>query len=178
MTIVTKKGDGGQTALRYGRAVSKSDLRVESYGTIDELGSSIGFAKALMRLQPEMVEHAELLHTVQSQLLAVGADLATTADDHVSKNRPQFCDAFLDWLDEEIKKLEPLVKMDGFVLPGANPESGAIHVARTVSRRAERSVLHLLDIEEDPAVRKMLPYLNRLSDFLWLLGELVAQEKE
>ncbi|MEQ9822810.1 MAG: cob(I)yrinic acid a,c-diamide adenosyltransferase [Puniceicoccaceae bacterium] len=175
MTIVTKKGDGGHTSLRYGRPVSKTDARVEAYGTVDELGSALGFAKALLREEPKTTGYGELLHTVQSQLLSVGADLATTAEDHASRNKAQFNPAFLDWLDAEIAKLEKIVKMNGFVLPGANPPSGYVHLARTVARRAEREVLRLLQVEECEQVRSMLPYLNRLSDFLWLLGERLAQ---
>ncbi len=176
MTIVTKKGDGGQTALRYGRAVSKTDLRVEAYGTVDELSSTLGFAKALIRQGSEASVCADLLQTIQSQLLSVGADLATTTEDHLAKNKPQYNPAFLDWLDAEVVKLEKVVKMTGFVLPGVNPVSGAIHVSRTVARRAERAVLRMLEVEDDAAVRIMLPYLNRLSDFLWLLGEYIAQK--
>ena len=176
MSIVTKKGDGGQTALRYGRPVPKTSLRVEAYGTIDELGSHLGFAKALIREKSTSIACAELLQTIQSQLLCVGADLATSAQDHLDKNKPQYNEAFLGWIESEVQKLEKIVKMDGFILPGANVASAAIHVARTVSRRAERCVLHLLESEDDPAVRKLLPYLNRLSDFLWLLGEKFAQE--
>lgn len=176
MSIVTKKGDGGQTALRYGRPVSKTSLRVEAYGTIDELGSQLGFAKALIKEQSSSIACAEQLNTIQSQLLNVGADLATSAQDHVNKNKPQYNEAFLHWLETEVAKLEKIVRMDGFVLPGANSISAAIHVARTVSRRAERCVLSLLETEDDPAVRKMLPYLNRLSDFLWLMAEKFAQQ--
>lgn len=177
MTIVTKKGDGGNTSLRYGKPVGKTDDRVEAYGTVDELGSAIGFAKSLAHERGDFVVYFDLLHTIQSQLLSVGADLATTPEDHEVKNRPQYEDSFLQWLDEEIDKLEKEVKMTGFVLPGANPVSGAIHLARTIARRAERSVIHILDKSEEPAVRKLLPYLNRLSDFLWLLGERTAQVK-
>lgn len=176
MSIVTKKGDGGQTALRYGRAVSKTSLRVEAYGTLDELGSQLGFAKALIKERSASIACAEQLNTVQSQLLNVAADLATSAQDHVEKNKALYDEAFLKWLETEIAKLEKVVKMNGFVLPGVNSISAAIHVARTVSRRAERCVLHLLDTEEDPAVRRLLPYLNRLSDYLWLMGEKFAQE--
>lgn len=175
MTIVTRKGDAGRTALRYGRPVPKTDLRVEAYGTVDELGSAIGFAKALLRDHPETSVFGELLHTVQSQLLSVGADLATTAEDHAQRKQPQFNPVFLEWLDAEVERLEKVVKMNGFVLPGVNPPSAAVHVARTVARRAEREVLRLLEVEESEAVRRMLPYLNRLSDFLWLLGERLAQ---
>ena len=177
MTIVTKKGDGGNTALRYGKPVSKTAYRVEAYGTIDELGSAIGFAKALANERGKFVLYTDLLHTIQSQLLSVGADLATAPEDHEAKNRPQYEDSFLQWLDAEVAKLEKEVKMTGFVLPGVNPVSGAIHMARTIARRAERSVIRILEESEEPAVRRMLPYLNRLSDFLWLLGERTAQIK-
>jgi len=176
MSIVTKKGDGGQTALRYGRKVSKTSLRVEAYGTLDELGSQLGFAKALIKEKSKSVVCAEQLNTVQSQLLKVAGDLATSAEDHVEKNKPLYDEVFLKWLEAEIENLEKIVRMNGFVLPGENSISAAIHVARTVSRRAERCVLNLLETEEDPAVRRILPYLNRLSDYLWLLGEKFAQE--
>jgi cob(I)alamin adenosyltransferase len=171
MTIVTKKGDGGETCLRYGRPVSKASDRVEAYGNVDELGSALGLAKAYARQSDPEGNPAKLIETVQSQLLAVGADLATTPEDHAAKARPQYQEAFLGWLDDEIQSLERVVKMDGFVLPGVNVLSASIHIARTVCRRAERCVIRLLEHGEEPAVRRMLPYLNRLSDFLWLLGE-------
>ena len=118
---------------------------------------------------------SDVLNTIQSQLLSVGADLATAPEDHAKKNKPQFNESFLTWIETEISKIEGEVKMDGFVLPGANPTSAAIHLARTISRRAERRALAVLTENEEPAVRRMMPYLNRLSDYLWLLGELTAK---
>jgi cob(I)alamin adenosyltransferase len=174
MSITTKKGDAGKTALRFGRRVSKSDLRVEAYGTVDELGSQLGFSKALLRSQDPNSIYIELLDTIQSQLLSVGGDLATTAEDHANKESPLYKTEFLDWLDEQTVELEKQVKMDGFVLPGTNMFSASMHVARTVCRRAERRTTTLAESGDEPAVERTLPYLNRLSDFLWLLAEKTA----
>jgi cob(I)alamin adenosyltransferase len=176
MTIVTKKGDGGATCLRYGRPVSKSDDRVEAYGTVDELGSALGLAKAFCRDSDPAGPWVSIIERIQDQLLAVGADLATTPEDHARKAKPQFRPECLEWLESEVAVLEKQVRMEGFVLPGANPPSAAFHVARTVCRRAERQVTRLLERSEEPAVRVLLPYLNRLSDFLWLAGERLAQQ--
>ena len=175
MSIVTKKGDSGNTSLRYGKKVLKTEDRVEAYGTIDELSSAIGLAKGLASEKENLTAFVVTLNTIQSQLLNVGGDLATDPADHESRKKPLYQDAYLTWVETEISHLEKEVKMDGFVLSGVNPTSGAIHLARTICRRAERRILSILDKEEEPNVRKLLPYINRLSDFLWLLGERIAQ---
>ncbi|MCG8524996.1 MAG: cob(I)yrinic acid a,c-diamide adenosyltransferase [Opitutales bacterium] len=175
MSIVTKKGDSGNTSLRYGKKVPKTEDRVDAYGTIDELSSAIGLAKAFAKDTENLESLVVTLNTIQSQLLNVGGDLATDPTDHEIRQKPLYQEAYLSWMESEIAIIEKEVKIDGFVLSGVNPTSGAIHLARTICRRAERCILRILEKEEEPVVRQMLPYINRLSDFLWLLGERTAQ---
>jgi len=176
MGIVTKKGDGGETSLRYGRRVQKTANSVEAYGTVDELGSFIGFAKALLREMSEQRESVDHLSQIQSHLFAIGGDLATSPEDR-ARGKSLYEPAVLEWLDQETSKLESRVEMKGFVVPGEDRISASLHIARAVSRRAERDVLKAVSESEDDPLKIILPYLNRLSDFLWLLAESVARKE-
>lgn len=163
MKIYTKTGDKGTTSLIYGTRVSKNDARVEAYGTCDETNSMIGLA--LSYLQGEYFtgkeEMFEILHKIQTVLFHVGAELATPAGKEVK------------WtLDEkDISELEKIIdswdaalpQLTNFILPGGHQAGAALHVARTVARRAERQAVEIGEV--NPLV---LSYLNRLSDFLFV----------
>jgi cob(I)alamin adenosyltransferase len=166
--IYTRKGDKGETALFGGRPVSKDDIRVEAYGTVDELNSVIGLAVA--QLPEVMADWREPLLSIQSDCFALGAILATpkigaTKPEHIPvlpDARVEQMEAWIDSLDEE---LEPL---QAFVLPGGSELAATLHVARSVCRRAERRVVTLAGREElEPVI---VQYLNRLSDFLFTLA--------
>jgi len=165
MSISTKRGDGGQTSLAGGRRVSKGGLRVEAYGTIDELISSIGAARSICE-DPEI---AELAKGLQRELFKVSSAIATAPD----KKVPEISSSAVEELTEHVYRLE---KVDGILsdwsIPGEHPASAAFDVSRTVCRRAERDVVRLIESGEkvQPTV---LSYLNRLSDLLWLIGRLI-----
>lgn len=163
-SIATKRGDSGQTSLVGGVRVSKSALRVETYGTVDELNSAIGFARSIS----EDREVCASALRIQRELFTLGSLLATPAG---CRQGPSPLDpATLDTLTGEVHALEESkeILLD-WSIPGGHPAGAAFDVARTVCRRAERCVVRLSESgEEVPPV--VLSYLNRLSDLLWLFG--------
>jgi cob(I)alamin adenosyltransferase len=166
MSISTKRGDGGQTGLAGGIRVSKSDLRVESYGSIDELNTVLGFARSIC----EDKEIAAWTETIQRTLFRVGSALATPPE---SKKQPPIISPqdleVLDDLTQKLQAREDLSSADPLTHPGR--QSAAYASARTVCRRAERAAVRF--VESGGAVQPtILPYLNRLSDVLRLLSRL------
>ena len=169
MRIYTRTGDDGGTALFGGGRVPKDNDRVEAYGDVDELNASLGMARAV----ETMPRIDEVLVPVQRDLFAIGALLATPDHD---KMQQQLAKARVDEdrivqleraIDEAESELEPL---KAFIVPGGTPKSAALHVARTVCRRAERRVVHLA--REIPLPPLVVVYLNRLSDLLFVLARL------
>ncbi len=163
-SIATKHGDRGQTSLIGGVRVSKSSLRVETYGTVDELNSTIGFARSIC--DDESVCESAL--RIQRELFNVGAILATPSS--TRRAIIPLDPASLDMLTAEVHSLENSKEIViDWAVPGGNPASAAFDMARTVCRRAERCVVRLSESGEavDPVI---LSYLNRLSDLLWLFG--------
>jgi cob(I)alamin adenosyltransferase len=165
--IYTRTGDKGDTALFGGGRVPKDDARVEAYGDIDELNAALGMARSI-EMMPRI---DEVLVPVQRDLFSIGALLATPDHD---KMREQLGKARID--DDRIKQLErhiddgesELEPLRAFIIPGGTPKAAALHVARTVCRRAERRVVKLAhDVELPPLV---VIYLNRLSDLLFVLA--------
>ena len=177
MQIYTKTGDNGTTALYGGTRVLKNDLRIEAYGTVDELNSYLG----LIRDQKEAVTERLFLIEIQKNLLHVGAILATPPEKAVLKNGKQRLDIakmtseqLLEQAMDEMN--ENLPEMTHFVLPGGQSIVSYCHVARCICRRAERFIVALHQEEEvAPAVLK---YINRLSDYLFVLARKFAFENE
>lgn len=164
MKIYTRTGDDGTTSLFSGGRVPKHHLRVESYGTIDELNSVLG----VVRSQQPSQQTDSYLSRIQHQLFNLGADLATPLDAR-SSYVVRMDEAKVMWLEESIDALtESLPPLTAFILPGGSPAAASIHVARTVCRRAERLVTALR--EHEPVGDHVQPYLNRLSDFLFVLA--------
>lgn len=164
MKIYTKTGDDGTTSLFSGGRVPKTNLRVESYGTVDELNSALGLARAF---QPSAAVDG-WLSQVQRQLFHLGADLATPLDAS-SQWVVRMDAATVAWLETRIDEMTAaLPPLTNFILPGGSLAAAQLHVARTVCRRAERLVVALQEYEAigDHA----LVYLNRLSDFLFTLA--------
>ena len=166
MKIYTRTGDAGQTGLVGGGRVSKTHPRVEAYGDVDELNAALGLARSI-ELMPRV---DEIIVPVQRDLFAIGALLATPDHD---KMKRQLEKASIDErrireleqaIDDGDAELEPL---RSFIVPGGTPKAAALHVARTVCRRAERRVV-ALDQDELPAI--VVVYLNRLSDLLFTLA--------
>jgi cob(I)alamin adenosyltransferase len=174
--IYTKTGDDGSTGLLYGGRISKADLVTEAYGTTDEAVAGMGLARALC---DDDGLRAELLR-LQRELFVVGADLATNPEerDRLEADVSLVTEAMVGRLERRIDELvagHPLP--DAFVVPGANPVSAALDVARSVTRRAERQVV-ALDRAERAANPEVGRYLNRLSDLLFVLARVHAGEAE
>lgn len=170
MSIATKRGDGGQTGLAGGIRVSKSDLRVEAYGTIDELNTVLGFARSICTNQAI----ASTVHEIQKTLFRVGSALATPPESR--KPAPPLAAEDVDRLTELVYSIEA---KDGILsdwsLPGAHTESAAFEMARTVCRRAERCIVRL--VESGAQIHpQALPYINRLSDLIWLFARQIELE--
>jgi len=167
MSIATKRGDGGQTGLAGGIRVSKADLRVESYGSVDELNTALGFARSICTDK----EIAAWTEEIQRTLFRVGSALATPPES--KKQPPIVTTEDIDMLTNLVHQIEATEGiLSDWSLPGAYTESAAYEVARTVCRRAERAAVRFIEAGEvvQPTV---LPYLNRLSDLIWLFGRLI-----
>jgi cob(I)alamin adenosyltransferase len=171
MKIYTKTGDTGTTALFGGTRVPKDHIRIESYGTVDELNSHIG----LLRDREMDTHYKEVLIEVQDRLFTVGAILATPPEKAVKKNgelRLQnlgIIDGDIEFLEKEIDSMEEsLPPMTHFILPGGHTTVSYCHIARCVCRRAERLAVHLDHNEQ--VDENAIKYLNRLSDYLFVLA--------
>ncbi len=163
-SISTKKGDAGETALAGGVRVSKASLRVESYGTVDELNAAMGFARAIC----DDEEIREQTKIIQKQLFQIGSTLATQLGNR--RGESPITESMIESLTEQVHKLEAIEGiLSDWSIPGETAAGAAYDVARTICRRAERCVVRLKDAGED-VESNVIPYLNRLSDLLWLFS--------
>ncbi|MDT7602551.1 MAG: cob(I)alamin adenosyltransferase [Acidobacteriota bacterium] len=167
MSIATKAGDAGETGLIGGERVSKADARVEAYGTIDELGAALGFARAICA----DAEVRELTKEIQRELFAVSGAVANPQA--AAREPPYVTDVMIEALTTHVHRIEATEGiLSDWSLPGEHAAAAAYDVARTVCRRAERCVVRLN--ESAPGVPPLVTaYLNRLSDLLWLFGRLL-----
>ena len=170
--IYTKTGDDGTTGLAAGPRRLKSDLRVEAYGTIDEANSAIGLARL------HTTEHADLdqmLMRIQNDLFDLGADLSTPDTGEALAYEPlRIIAGQVERLETEIDSLNAdLQPLRSFVLPGGSPAAAALHLARTITRRAERLMVALARIEGEVVSAEAIAYANRLSDFLFVAARWV-----
>lgn len=170
MKVYTKTGDEGTTGLIGGTRVPKDHVRIEAYGSVDELNAHIGF----LRDQAGMKSYQERLVQIQEQLFTMGSHLAN--DPEKSKMKlPEFLDEFTHDLEKDIDSMEEeLPAMTNFILPGGHPSVSVCHIARCVCRRAERATIalhHSSNINTG-----LMVYLNRLSDYLFVLSRKIAQD--
>ena len=165
--IYTRTGDKGLTRLSTGQPVSKASLRVEAYGGVDETNAFIGVARQHTKADAEL---DALLERIQNDLFDLGADLATPEQNEKPEWEPlRIVDSQVERLEREIDGMNArLSPLTSFVLPAGSPASAALHVARTVCRRAERKVVELMGVEEEIVSDAALKYLNRLSDLLFV----------
>lgn len=177
MKIYTKTGDTGTTALFGGTRVPKDHIRIESYGTVDELNSHIG----LIRDQVIETHHKEILIEIQDRLFTIGAILATPPEKEVKKNgelrlkKLGIIDSDIELLENEMDAMEEaLPQMTHFILPGGHTTVSYCHIARCVCRRAERLAVHL--DHNEPVAENAIKYLNRLSDYLFVLARKLSQD--
>jgi cob(I)alamin adenosyltransferase len=164
--IYTRGGDQGQTSLGDGRRVAKHDARVEAYGTVDEANAAIGLARLHSR---DVIDADAMLARIQNDLFDLGADLCTPEDGRRNEGALRIVAAQVDRLEREIDAMnEHLAPLKSFILPGGSALAAYLHLARTVTRRAERLVVALAEAE--PVNPEAIKYLNRLSDHLFVLG--------
>jgi cob(I)alamin adenosyltransferase len=165
--IYTKRGDTGETSLVGGQRVAKDALRIECYGTIDELNAFVGAAAVALENDPSLASLASILLRVQHELFNLGSILATLPED-VHPRQPQVTEADVRQLESEIDEMNaPLPVLRSFVLPGGSESNVRLHQCRTICRRAERLAIALSRQEQVAPVA--IQYLNRLSDalFVW-----------
>ena len=168
MKIYTKTGDSGETSLYDGKRIKKDDIRVESYGTVDELNSMLGLARNFI----DDNEIVEIVYTIQRELFNVAGELATENTENF-KNR--VTDEQIEYLEKIIDiYLEKIPKVDKFIIPGSNKASASLHVARTICRRAERRILTLK--KEDYVSPVLVKYVNRLSDTIYALARYLESD--
>lgn len=174
MKIYTKTGDKGQTSLVYGTRVSKDAPRVDAYGTCDEANSQIGLALALLPTDESWKGLRHIFHVIQTKLFHIGAELATPPGKKVGwpiqEEDVLFLEQHIDELDAELPALQ------NFILPSGHPAAAAFHVARTVVRRAERATVAIMQTEQVNGIA--LKYLNRLSDFLFVVARYVNHKTD
>ena len=183
--IYTKSGDGGETSLGDGRRVPKTDLRIRAYGGVDELNAVLGLVLASRPSE----EFGRTLSRIQNDLFDVGADLCNPLAASYEYPPLRVKDVWVDELEKDCDRFnDELEKLSSFILPGGTPGSAYLHVARTVTRRAERSAWTALDAYGDEPAPEGSPkgvgginpltakYLNRLSDLLFILGRVANLE--
>ena len=172
--IYTRTGDAGSTRLATGQTVSKSDRRVEAYGAVDETNACVGLARVSLGHDPEL---DAMLARIQNELFDLGADLSTPAKPGEAEGAMlRMTDGQVARLEGEIDQLnERLPPLASFVLPGGTPAAAALHLARTVCRRAEREAVRLVEAGE-PVSGPAMRYLNRLSDLLFVAARWANDE--
>lgn len=174
MKIYTKTGDKGTTALFGGSRVPKHHIRIDAYGTVDELNSFIGLVADYTKNNRQQA----FLRTTQENLFTLGSILAHDPSKpnlkrpDISTEHVELMEMEVDWIDEQ---LEPLVS---FILPGGHPAVSHAHIARTVCRRAERITTLMKEHEPNAVPDVVLEYLNRLSDYLFNLARLIAKDEQ
>jgi cob(I)alamin adenosyltransferase len=168
--IYTKTGDKGTTSLLSGRRVSKSDIRIDAYGTVDELNSYMG----LLADQEVNASRLPLLQQIQEVLFTIGSHLANDPEKPF-QGLPTLGESDVEVLERAMDEMDAkLPEMRNFILPGGHPAVSYGHIARTVCRRSERLVIYLS--QQQPVEEVLIRYLNRLSDFLFVLARMMGKE--
>lgn len=174
--IYTKTGDDGTTSLGNGERRAKCDLRIETYGTIDEANSAIGLARVALAGEPDYARVDAMLLCVQNDLFDLGADLCLPLKAG-SGPALRIVDSQVDRLERKIDELNvELEPLRSFILPGGSPAAAALHLARTVTRRAERLLVALAQTPGEIVEETVLKYVNRLSDFLFVAARYTNQK--
>lgn len=171
MKIYTKTGDKGKTSLISGRRISKSNMQIDAYGTVDELNSWIGLLRDMTTNENRIL----LLNEIQDRLFTIGSLLAADTEKDNKIVLPLLYEDDIALLEKEIDDMDAVLPpMRSFVLPGGHQLVSFCHITRTVCRRAERLVVALGEVQ--PVEEKIITYLNRLSDYLFVLSRKITQE--
>jgi cob(I)alamin adenosyltransferase len=177
--IYTRTGDAGETGLVSGNRTLKSDLRIDLYGELDELNSRIGFCCAQLTTELELQQTVNFLHHVQSAIFDLGSNLACEVEHRATYQLPQISDEFVGDLELEIDKLDAdLEPLKNFILPGGSPLAAAVHLCRTNARTVERKLIHYYDVSREELPQNSIRFLNRLSDYLFVLARYVNKVKK
>ncbi|MGH6796056.1 MAG: cob(I)yrinic acid a,c-diamide adenosyltransferase [Methylocella sp.] len=177
--IYTRTGDDGTTALGTGERRAKNDLRIEVYGTIDETNSAIGLARVAMACDTVCARLDAMLLCVQNDLFDLGADLCVPPGAKGEREPLRIVQSQVDRLERKIDELNAeLEPLRSFVLPGGSPAAAALHLARTVTRRAERLLVALAKTQGEVVGGPALKYVNRLSDFLFVAARYANRKGE
>ena len=172
LKIYTKTGDKGITSLIGGTKVPKSHLRIEAYGTVDELNSYIGLCKDLLAAN----QSKTILQEIQDRLFTLGSSLACDPGKEPKMKIPDLKEDDITMLEREIDSMEEILPpMKSFILPGGNPSVSHLHIARCICRRAERNCVRL-EYEKEEIESIIIKYLNRLSDYLFVLARYTAHQ--
>ena len=170
--VYTRKGDRGMTSLAAGRKVHKTAPRIEAYGSVDELNACLGLAAEGMRGEPRLAALRDRLLRIQNELFDLGAQLAVLPADR-RPDTPLLAAADVTRLEHEIDEMnDNLPPLRSFILPGGGEAAARLHLARTVCRRVERETLRLAAVEDLDGIE--VPYLNRLSDWLFVASRFAA----
>ncbi|MCI0599054.1 MAG: cob(I)yrinic acid a,c-diamide adenosyltransferase [Beijerinckiaceae bacterium] len=177
--IYTRTGDDGTTALGTGERRAKNDLRIEVYGTIDEANSAIGLARVETATGADCARIDAMLLCVQNDLFDLGADLCVPPSAKDRSEPLRIVQLQVDRLERKIDELNAeLAPLRSFVLPGGSPAAAALHLARTMTRRAERLLVALADTPGEEVGGPVLRYVNRLSDFLFVAARYMNDKGE
>lgn len=172
LKIYTKTGDKGTTSLIGGTKVLKSDLRIEAYGTTDELNSYVGLCKDLITDE----QSQNILQEIQDRLFTIGSSLACDPEKELKMKIPDLKEDDIVLLEKEIDQMnEMLPEMKSFILPGGHPTVSHLHIARCICRRAERCCVRL-ELEKKEIESIIIKYLNRLSDYLFVLARYTSHQ--
>ncbi len=176
--IYTRTGDNGETGLVSGNRTLKSDSRIDLYGELDELNSRLGLSCSQLALDLEFQQTVRFLHHIQSAIFDLGSNLACEVENRAKFNLPQISDEFIGDLELEIDRLDhELPPLKNFILPGGTVVAASIHLCRTNARTVERKLVHYFETTKEQLPVNSVIFLNRLSDYLFVLARYVNKIK-
>lgn len=176
--IYTKTGDKGETGLVSGNRTSKSDIRIDLYGELDELNSRIGLSCSKLSQDLEFQQTVNFLHHVQSAIFDLGSNLACEVENRAKYKLPQISDEFVTDLELEIDRLDhELPPLQNFILPGGTVQAASIHLCRTNARTVERKLIQFFESTKEELPVNSVIFLNRLSDYFFVLARHVNKVK-
>lgn len=176
--VYTKTGDKGETGLVSGNRTSKSDIRIDLYGELDELNSRIGFSCSQLAQEMEFQQTVNFIHHIQSAIFDLGSNLACEIENRAKYNLPQISDEFIGDVEQEIDKMDAeLTPIKNFILPGGTVTAASIHMCRTNARTVERKLIGYFNTTKEELPQNSVIFLNRLSDYFFILARYVNKVK-
>lgn len=176
--VYTKTGDKGETGLVSGNRTSKSDIRIDLYGELDELNSRIGVSCSKLSQEMEFQQTVNFLHHIQSAIFDLGSNLACEVENRAQYKLPQISDEFIGDIELEIDKMDAeLPPIKNFILPGGTVTAASIHMCRTNARTVERKLIGYFNTTKEELPQNSVIFLNRLSDYFFILARYVNKVK-